>query len=155
MGGVRMNNKSIWDVRFLKLAKHISEWSKDPSTKVGAVITKNKRVVSLGFNGFAQNVQDLKERYDDRDWKYPAVLHAEVNAIMQVRHKIDLVGTKLWIARLTKPNNNNKIALAKPCNGCKEIIIRHGIKRVCYTIDASTFAIWKPPKIKILRKFIP
>jgi dCMP deaminase len=48
-----MKKKHIWDLRFLTLAKTVSTWSKDPSTKVGAVIVdKNRRVVSLGYNGF-------------------------------------------------------------------------------------------------------
>ena len=46
-----------WDHRFLALAEHISHWSKDPSTKVGAVIThRSKRVVSMGFNGLPAGV---------------------------------------------------------------------------------------------------
>ena len=52
-----------WDMRFLALAEHISEWSKDPSTQVGAVIThsRSKRVISLGFNGFPAGVEDTEE----------------------------------------------------------------------------------------------
>jgi len=40
-----------WDNRFLDLCEHVSEWSKDPSTKVGAVITEGIHIVSIGYNG--------------------------------------------------------------------------------------------------------
>ena len=73
-----------WDHRFLALAEHISNWSKDPSTQVGAVIThtRSKRVVSMGFNGFPAGVEDTRERLDDRETKYEMVVHAEQNALM-------------------------------------------------------------------------
>ena len=60
-----------WDHRFLALAEHISHWSKDPSTKVGAVIThRSKRVVSMGFNGLPAGVEDTEERLTNREIKY-------------------------------------------------------------------------------------
>src|ERR1700722_2700699 len=76
-----------WDIRFLELAKHISNWSKDPSTKVGAVLVNDlKQVVGMGYNGFARGVQDTDERLNDRETKYKLVVHAEVNAIIQAGH---------------------------------------------------------------------
>ena len=77
-----------WDRRFLELAKTVAGWSKDPSTKVGAVITIGNRIVSLGYNGFAAGVDDSVERYQDRDFKYAAVLHAEENAMLFARGDI-------------------------------------------------------------------
>ena len=59
-----------WDNRFLNLAKHISTWSRDPSTQVGAVIVDNKkRIISVGFNGLAQGVEDLDEVLNNRELK--------------------------------------------------------------------------------------
>ena len=59
---------SKWSDRFLALAEHIAEWSQDPSTKVGAVIVDSqKRVVSMGYNGFPRGIKDLPERYKNRD----------------------------------------------------------------------------------------
>jgi len=76
-----------WDRRFLNLAAHISTWSKDPSTKVGAVLVNDlKQVVGMGYNGFARGVQDTDERLNDRETKYKLVVHAEVNAIIQAGH---------------------------------------------------------------------
>jgi dCMP deaminase len=48
-----------WDIRFIELAKHVSTWSKDPSTKVGAIIaTEDRRVLSMGYNGFPRGCPD-------------------------------------------------------------------------------------------------
>ena len=73
-----------WDLRFLDLAKHVSSWSKDPSTKVGAVLanSENRRVISVGFNGFPAGVEDLEERLENREIKYEMVVHAEQNALL-------------------------------------------------------------------------
>jgi len=72
-----------WDLRFLKLAREISTWSKDPSTKTGAVIVRPDRtVVSVGFNGFPKNMLDKPEWYANREEKYSRVVHCEVNAMI-------------------------------------------------------------------------
>ena len=55
---------NTWKLRYLDLAKQISTWSKDPSTKVGCVAIGNEgQVVSQGYNGFPRNVLDSDERY--------------------------------------------------------------------------------------------
>ena len=72
-----------WDKRFLKLAKHISEWSKDPSTKVGCVVVgPDRELRSTGFNGLPRGIEDNEERLNNREIKYPLICHAEENAIM-------------------------------------------------------------------------
>ena len=110
-----MNNK--WHKRFLELADLISTWSKDPSSKIGAVIVdKDNRVVSTGYNGFAKNVKDTPERYDNRDIKYKIVLHAEENAMSYARR--DLTGCVLYVSGLM------------PCSHCASLIIQNGIKTV-------------------------
>jgi dCMP deaminase len=79
-----ISNSDKWDLRFLELAKIVSTWSKDPSTKVGAVLVNElKQVVGMGYNGFARGVEDTNERLNDRETKYKFVVHAEVNAIIQ------------------------------------------------------------------------
>jgi len=74
-----------WDDRFLDLAAFIASWSKDPSTKCGAVLTKGNRVVSVGYNGFPRGVDDNIELLESRDKKYPRIIHAEMNALMFAR----------------------------------------------------------------------
>lgn len=72
-----------WDLRFIELAKHVASWSKDPSTQTGAVIVDpDRRVVSVGYNGFPAGMLDLPERYADRAFKYPHVVHCERNAML-------------------------------------------------------------------------
>ena len=107
-----------WDHRFLALAEHISNWSKDPSTQVGAVIThtRSKRVVSMGFNGFPAGVEDTWERLDDRGTKYEMVVHAEQNALMFAGDRAE--GCTLYVHPLP------------PCARCAVMIIQAGIKRV-------------------------
>lgn len=104
-----------WDLRFLGLCKHISNWSLDPSTKVGAVIVdKDNRVISIGYNGFAKGVQDLPERYNDRPTKLSMVSHAENNAILFAKR--DLSGCVLY----TWPFCS--------CSRCAVSVIQAGIK---------------------------
>lgn len=105
-----------WDKRFLDLAKHISTWSKDPSTQCGAVITKGKRIISLGFNGFPQGVKDSIERLEDRETKYRIVLHAEQNALSFAN--CDLSGCTIYVYPMP------------PCSRCASQIIQAGIKRI-------------------------
>ena len=63
-----LSNK--WDIRYLELAKHVSTWSKDPSSKIGAVaVGKEGQVLSQGYNGFPRNIIDSTERYEDREQK--------------------------------------------------------------------------------------
>ena len=63
-----------WDLRFLEMARNAASWSKDPSTKVGAIIVDDdKRVISVGYNGFPKGVRD-DERLDDRQEKYKIIV---------------------------------------------------------------------------------
>jgi dCMP deaminase len=79
-----------WDGRFLDLAVFVGDWSKDPSTKVGAVLVRPDRTIAgLGFNGFPRGVLDHPERYDDRPTKYEMVVHAEMNALLSSRESLE------------------------------------------------------------------
>lgn len=105
-----------WDVRFLELASHVSSWSKDPSTKVGAVIVNdNNQVLSLGYNGFPRGVLDKRSRYEDRQTKLLFVAHAERNALDNAF--VDVRGATLYTTLC-------------PCNECAKSIVQKGIKRV-------------------------
>jgi dCMP deaminase len=71
-----------WDFRWLGLAEYVAGFSKDPSTKTGAVLVRpwDQSVASIGFNGFAKGMSDAPELYADRAKKYPRILHCEMNA---------------------------------------------------------------------------
>ena len=107
-----------WDQRYLYLAGHIATWSKDPSTQCGAVITDGHRIISTGFNGFPQGIED-DERLDVRGTKYEMVIHAEINAILFAKQ--DLHGCTIY----TYPY--------QPCSRCASVIIQSGIRRVVTT----------------------
>lgn len=107
-----------WDTRFLEVAKLIASWSKDPSTQVGAVIVKDRHIVSTGYNGFPMGVRDLKERYLDRETKLSLCVHAEQNAIL--RASGESRGSTIYVYPLG------------PCTECCKSIIQSGIVRVAY-----------------------
>jgi dCMP deaminase len=112
-----MDNK--WHRRFFELAQHIADWSKDPSTQVGAcVVNEDKQVLSLGFNGFPRGVEDNHLRLVDRETKYKFVSHAERNALDNAY--IDVKGSTMYSTLF-------------PCNECAKGIIQKGIKTVVTT----------------------
>ena len=109
-------NSTNWDNRFLDMAKLVSTWSKDPSTKVGAVIVDpSNRLVSVGYNGFPKHIID-NERLLDREKKYDIIVHAEVNAILFANKKVNGCTLYTWPFQ--------------PCPRCAGLIIQSGISRV-------------------------
>lgn len=113
-----------WDTRFLGLAAHISGWSKDPSSQVGAVITEGNRIISLGYNGFAAGIDDSKGRLDDRAIKLNLMIHAEENAMIFAKR--DLSGCTIYV---THP----------PCPRCASKLIQEEIKRIVYINPSTDF----------------
>lgn len=111
-----------WSIR---LAEHMAELSKDPSTKVGSVIFDSKRrLVSGGYNGFARGVLDAHDRLDNRDIKYKLVLHAEKNAIMFA----------------TAPLEGCTIVVTHPCcSQCAAMVVQSGIKHVVWPRPSDNF----------------
>lgn len=106
-----------WDIRFLRMAEHIAFWSKDPSTKTGAVIIDDRRrVISLGYNGLPQGVEDREERLSNRELKYKIIVHCERNAIIFAERS--LRGCTLY----TWPFMS--------CATCAAMVIQSGITRV-------------------------
>ena len=87
-----------WDRRYLQLAELIAAWSKDPTTKVGAVCVRDRRILSTGYNGLPIGVDDSDYRLADRDTRVSMTLQAEANAITQAaRNGISLMGSDLYI----------------------------------------------------------
>lgn len=113
-------NSAKWDLRYLELAEQVSKWSKDPSSKIGAVIIGfNGQVLSQGYNGFPRNVDDSAQRLNDRPTKYKYVVHAEMNAIYNASFSgISLAGSTLYVHGLPV------------CSECAKGIIQVGILRV-------------------------
>lgn len=111
------DNEIKWHLRFLKIAKEVSEWSKDPSTKCGAVIVDNKRrIISTGYNGFPRGINDSDDRLFNRDLKYRMTVHSEVNAIISA--KTDIKGFTIYSYPIP------------PCERCAVELIQAGISTV-------------------------
>jgi len=106
-----------WDIRWLQLAQFISNWSKDPSTKVGAVVAIGKEEISKGYNGFARGENDHPLLYKDREYKYKHILHAEDNALERAEG-YDLSEATFY----TWP--------CQPCAVCTQKLIDKGVKRI-------------------------
>ena len=114
-----------WDEYFMGLAHLSAKRSKDPSTQVGAVIVSSEhRVVSIGYNGFPNGCSDDEFPWDREgdfgNTKYPYVVHAELNAILNSKH--DLKGCSIYVSLF-------------PCNECAKAIIQAGIRTVVYELD--------------------
>ena len=103
-----------WDRRYMDLAKHVAQWSKDPNRKVGAVVTRDNYVVGIGFNGLPRGVKDTHARLNDKELKNLIMVHAEVNALSHAGGG----GDTLYVWPLL------------PCTICTGIIIQHEIKRI-------------------------
>jgi dCMP deaminase len=106
-----------WDLRYLKLARDAASWSKDPRTRVGAVIVDGEkdRVIAHGFNGFPAGVKD-NDRLNCSLRKNEMVVHAEQNAL-------------LYAGRMAR-GGCIYIAGKSVCARCAVLIIQAGIKRV-------------------------
>ena len=119
---------SKWDTRFMKIAREISTWSKDPSSKIGAVIVNdNRRILATGYNGFPKGIEDTDERLNDREQKYPRIVHAEMNALMAALHSgVSVKDATIYVYGLPV------------CPECTKSIIQAGIKRVVISPDPYT-----------------
>jgi dCMP deaminase len=117
----RTGRTSRWVSRYLGLAHLVATWSKDPSTKVGAVIFRpDGSVISLGYNGFPRGVDDTPL---DRDLKLQITIHAEENAILAAGRN----GTGLDDACMVVTHH--------PCPRCTAKIVQSGIRRVWFATD--------------------
>lgn len=130
-----MKNTSYisWDEYFMGVALLASKRSKDPNTQVGACIVsgdtnihiKENTILSIGYNGLPYGCSDDEFPWDRQgellETKYPYVVHAELNAILNAQGK-SLMGTKIYVALF-------------PCNECAKAIIQSGIKEVIYLSD--------------------
>ena len=116
-----------WDEYFMGVAMLAARRSKDPSTHVGAcIVDDDNRILSTGYNGFPAGCSDeeypwAREGENANDTKYPYVVHAELNAILNNRGK-NLTGARIYVALF-------------PCNECAKAIIQSGIREVVYLSD--------------------
>lgn len=132
-----------WDHKYLSLAKEVSTWSKDPSTKVGAVaVGPLGQVLALGYNGLPRGIEDTEERLNNRELKYSLVVHAEMNCIYNASY----TGTSLLSASIY-------VHGLPVCNECAKGIIQTGIKRVVIPIETIYSDRWKDSFESTIRMF--
>lgn len=121
----KRNNVISWSTYFMGIAHLSALRSKDPNTQVGAVIVDDEhKVVSIGYNGFPRGISD-----DAYPWgregellesKYPYVVHAELNAILNAPRSIK--NCTLYVSLF-------------PCHECAKALIQAGIKEIVYESD--------------------
>lgn len=112
----------------MEMAALVGTWSKDPSTKVGAVIVSEaNHVVSVGFNGFPRGVAD-DERLNDRECKYMNTIHAEMNALMFANQSVE--GCTIYVHPM------------QPCSRCAICLIQSGIKKIVTKVLSKTHERW-------------
>lgn len=122
-------NRPSWKETFIDVAKVISKRSKDPHTKVGAVLVKNNCIIGTGYNGDPRNF-----RYQF-NWntpeKYDYVIHAEMNALANACYN----GCQV---------KDSEIYLTlSPCNKCILQLIQFGVKKVYYLTEYKDFELTK------------
>jgi dCMP deaminase len=140
---------SKWDNRFLELTEEIARWSKDSSTKVGAIITLGNQIVSTGFNGFPSGIEDTPDRWLDRDTKLELVIHAELNAILQAaKLGVPIKGGTMYISAT---NSTGTIWGGPPCHRCVVHVIQSGICRVVTRPMKNTPSRWRGSLEKSMR----
>lgn len=109
----------------MRLAREISLWSKDPSTKVGAIIVnRNHRIIATGYNGFPSRIEDDPKLLEDRTTKYRLIIHAEMNALLNaLNNGISVEHCSLYVYPLPT------------CGECAKNIVQSGVDKVFMISD--------------------
>jgi dCMP deaminase len=119
--GYEENKQRQLDIRYIRMARIWAENSYCVRRQVGALIVKDKMIISDGYNGTPSGFENICE--DETGHTKPYVLHAEANAITKVaKSHNNCEGATLYIT-------------ASPCMECSKLIIQAGIKRVVYCDD--------------------
>lgn len=121
-----------WHLRYLGLAKHISEWSKD-RTKIGAVaVGKHGQILSQGYNGFPRKVPDYHDRIQDREKKLKYTIHAEMNCIYNASLSgVSLYGSTFYVYGLPI------------CSECAKGVIQSGVSMVVSAFNYDLQGPWQ------------
>lgn len=130
-----------WDRHFINLAIENARMSKDPSTRVGAVIVgPDKEVRSMGFNGLPRGFADTDERLQDREMKLSFVVHGELNAILNAaRIGVSTKGCSLYFAAI---DPSGFVWGGAPCVRCAVEIIQSGIAEIVCPPFKNTPSRW-------------
>ena len=121
-----------WDKRFMELALLVATWSScyQPNRQVGAIIVKDKRIITTGYNGASSGISSCKDKNECLRKKLNIesgtraelcyAVHADQNAIVQAaKLGISVDGATIYVTH-------------QPCSICAKMIINSGIKRIVY-----------------------
>lgn len=122
---MKRTNYISWDDYFMGVAYLSAMRSKDESSQVGAcIVNSQNRIVGIGYNGLPIGCSDEEFPWEREgkwlDTKYPYVVHAEPNAILNAT--VPLQGARMYVTLF-------------PCNECAKLIIQSGIKEIIYLSD--------------------
>jgi dCMP deaminase len=123
---INFRNKMLNDRSFINIAKEIAKASKCVSKQVGAVIVKDGRILSTGYNGTPAGYKNCSDHWDGEytkdhhDWSKTYEIHAEMNAIIWAARKgISIEGATIYVT-------------LEPCSECSKNVIASGIVRIVY-----------------------
>lgn len=107
-----------WDEFFMRHVYLAASKSKDPRTKIGAILVKDGVIISEGFNGFARKVKDLPSRYFNKEIKYKFICHGEHNSVLNAARRGESTLDSICYTQ------------GIPCNSCAIALIQAGIKEI-------------------------
>ena len=118
---MNMDKRVDWDTYFMNIAREVATRSTCPRKSVGAVIVKDRRILSTGYNGSIRGMPHCTDvGCDMEDGHCVATVHAEANAIIQAaRNGVCIDGADIYVT-------------ASPCWNCFKLIANSGIKRIYY-----------------------
>ena len=121
-----------WHSRYLELAQQIASWSKDPSSKIGAIAVGSKgQVLAQGYNGFPRGIEDTEPRFENKELKYKYVVHAEMNLIYNASYNgVSLDGSTVYVTGLPV------------CSECAKGLIQVGVQQVIMPTQEDTPDKW-------------
>lgn len=122
MRKMKRTNYISWDQYFMGVAELSKLRSKDPNTQVGAcLVNTDKRIIGIGYNGLPQMLSDDEFPWtnngDFQETKYPYVVHAEANAILNATQS--LKGATCYVTLF-------------PCHECTKLLIQSGVRELVY-----------------------
>jgi len=111
---------------FLNIAHEIAQASQCVSKRVGAVIVKEGRIISTGYNGTPKGYINCSEKFpiwteEHHDWSHRYEIHAEMNAVIwAARQGLSIDGAEIYVT-------------LEPCDQCTKNLIAAGIKKIVYS----------------------
>lgn len=117
-------SQSTWDTRWMRIAREVASWSKDPQKKIGAVAVRHQREIAKGYNGFPAKIPDYRDMLQDSDTRRRFMVHAEEN----------MINNAMKTGQTLEESTVYLYGLA-PCQKCTIVLINAGISRlvVCRT----------------------